>query len=256
MTSSAPERRRDYAAFGSTFVSALKLLAQDAPESSIFVVSQFGSPTSTVRMLSPAERKRIRRHRAVCLPRSPRLARPRRSLLGSRRSSMAMRRSSKPAASSSRSAGTTAAPSAGSSTSGVLECRCGSLLDQGQREGSSRRLGGDEACWPRTSLGLVQPRPPRAASSIRSSQLRPRRRGDAPADLHERTDRGTGRTHDHVDDAKLLVLGCNQVGDLDRAREVRYAEVVSRALVVKSARDANHANTVARHGGGTTVWQT
>ena len=53
-----PAKARDYAAFRSTFVSALKLLAQGAPESSIFVVSQFGSP-SNWRMLSPAERKRI-----------------------------------------------------------------------------------------------------------------------------------------------------------------------------------------------------
>ena len=54
-----PATSRDYAAFRSTFVSALKLLAQGAPESSIFVVSQFGSPSSTWRMLSPAERKRF-----------------------------------------------------------------------------------------------------------------------------------------------------------------------------------------------------
>ncbi len=53
-----PAKARDYTSFRSTFVSALKLLAQGAPESSIFVVSQFGSP-SNWRMLSPAERKSI-----------------------------------------------------------------------------------------------------------------------------------------------------------------------------------------------------
>jgi GDSL-like Lipase/Acylhydrolase len=54
-----PAKASDYAAFRSTFISALKLLAQGAPESSIFVVSQFGSPSSTVKMLSPAERRRF-----------------------------------------------------------------------------------------------------------------------------------------------------------------------------------------------------
>lgn len=54
-----PAKARNYAAFRSTFVTALKLLAQGAPESSIFVVSQFGSPLSTWKMLSPAERRRF-----------------------------------------------------------------------------------------------------------------------------------------------------------------------------------------------------
>lgn len=53
-----PAKARDYAAFRSTFVSALKLLGQGTPESSFFVVSQFGSP-SNWRMLSPAERRRV-----------------------------------------------------------------------------------------------------------------------------------------------------------------------------------------------------
>ena len=55
-----PAKASDYSAFRSTFVTALKLLAQGAPESSIFVVSQFGSDVpSAVRMLSPAERRRF-----------------------------------------------------------------------------------------------------------------------------------------------------------------------------------------------------
>jgi hypothetical protein len=45
-------------AFRRGFGSALEVLAQGAPGSSFFVVSQFGSP-SNWRMLSPAERKRI-----------------------------------------------------------------------------------------------------------------------------------------------------------------------------------------------------
>jgi hypothetical protein len=53
-----PATRRDYAGFRSTFISALKVLARGAPESSFFVVSQFGSP-SNWRMLSPAERRSI-----------------------------------------------------------------------------------------------------------------------------------------------------------------------------------------------------
>jgi hypothetical protein len=52
-----PAKARDYAAFRSTFISALKLLAQGAPESSIFVVSQFGSPTTEWKTLSQAERR-------------------------------------------------------------------------------------------------------------------------------------------------------------------------------------------------------
>jgi hypothetical protein len=52
-----PAKASDYAAFRSTFISALKVLAQGAPESSIFVVSQFGSPTTQLRTFTPAERK-------------------------------------------------------------------------------------------------------------------------------------------------------------------------------------------------------
>jgi hypothetical protein len=53
-----PATTRDYSAFRSTFLSALKVLARGAPQSSFFVVSQFGSP-SNWRMLSPAERRSV-----------------------------------------------------------------------------------------------------------------------------------------------------------------------------------------------------
>jgi hypothetical protein len=52
-----PPKARAYAAFRSTFVTALKLLAQGAPESSIFVVSQFGSPTTENKAFTLAQRR-------------------------------------------------------------------------------------------------------------------------------------------------------------------------------------------------------
>ena len=52
-----PAQESDYAAFRSTFISALKVLARGAPQSSFFVVSQFGSPTTEWKMFSSAERK-------------------------------------------------------------------------------------------------------------------------------------------------------------------------------------------------------
>jgi hypothetical protein len=52
-----PATAHDYAAFRSTFVSALKTLASSAPGSSIFVVSQFGSPGTYARSLTRAERR-------------------------------------------------------------------------------------------------------------------------------------------------------------------------------------------------------
>jgi len=54
-----PASSRDYSAFRSTFVSALKTLAQGAPESSLFVVSQFGSPGTSAKALTPAQRRRF-----------------------------------------------------------------------------------------------------------------------------------------------------------------------------------------------------
>ena len=54
-----PAQESDYAAFRSTFISALKVLARGAPQSSFFVVSQFGSPTTEWKMFSSAERKNI-----------------------------------------------------------------------------------------------------------------------------------------------------------------------------------------------------
>ena len=53
-----PAKSRDYSAFRATFVSALEVLARGAPDSKVFVVSQFGSP-SNWRMLRPAERMRV-----------------------------------------------------------------------------------------------------------------------------------------------------------------------------------------------------
>jgi TolB protein len=52
-----PASARDYAAFRSAFVSALSVLAKGAPESRIFVVSQFGSPGTSARSLTRAERR-------------------------------------------------------------------------------------------------------------------------------------------------------------------------------------------------------
>jgi hypothetical protein len=46
-----PESEDDLAAFRSTFVSGLKTLARGAPDSDIFVVSQFGSPATNARAL-------------------------------------------------------------------------------------------------------------------------------------------------------------------------------------------------------------
>jgi hypothetical protein len=54
-----PAAARDYAAFRSTFVSALKVLARGVPASSFFVVSQFGSPTTEWKALTLAERRRF-----------------------------------------------------------------------------------------------------------------------------------------------------------------------------------------------------
>jgi hypothetical protein len=52
-----PAKAADYAAFRSTFISALKVLAQGAPESSFFVVSQFGSPKPFALAITPVERR-------------------------------------------------------------------------------------------------------------------------------------------------------------------------------------------------------
>jgi hypothetical protein len=54
-----PPTARDYAQFRSTFISALDVLAKGAPESSFFVVSEFGSPTTYWKALSPAQRRSI-----------------------------------------------------------------------------------------------------------------------------------------------------------------------------------------------------
>jgi hypothetical protein len=52
-----PATKRDYSAFRSAFVSALKVLARGAPQSSFFVVSQFGSPTTEWKTFTLAERR-------------------------------------------------------------------------------------------------------------------------------------------------------------------------------------------------------
>lgn len=46
-----PASARDYASFRTTFTSALDVLAKGVPESSFFVVSQFGSPGTYARSL-------------------------------------------------------------------------------------------------------------------------------------------------------------------------------------------------------------
>jgi hypothetical protein len=52
-----PAAARNLAAFRSTFDSALRTLAKGAPTSSLFVVSQFGSPGTYARSLTRTERK-------------------------------------------------------------------------------------------------------------------------------------------------------------------------------------------------------
>jgi hypothetical protein len=54
-----PATAQDYAAFLSTFASAIGVLAQGAPHSRIFVVSQFGSPGTFAASLSRSERLRF-----------------------------------------------------------------------------------------------------------------------------------------------------------------------------------------------------
>jgi hypothetical protein len=61
-----PARARDYARFRSTFVSALEVLARGAPESSFFVVSQFGSPSTYAKALTGAQRRRFGGGRGPC----------------------------------------------------------------------------------------------------------------------------------------------------------------------------------------------
>jgi GDSL-like Lipase/Acylhydrolase len=54
-----PVKTRALNAFRSTFISALKVLARKAPKLRLFVVSQFGSPTTFWRVLTPEERAMI-----------------------------------------------------------------------------------------------------------------------------------------------------------------------------------------------------
>ena len=51
-----PATSNDYAAFASTFASALHTLDAGLPSSRLFVVSQFGSPATGVKALTPAQR--------------------------------------------------------------------------------------------------------------------------------------------------------------------------------------------------------
>ncbi|MFL5933717.1 MAG: hypothetical protein ACJ755_07650 [Gaiellaceae bacterium] len=52
-----PATEGNYTSFGSTLVTALSALAKAAPSARIFVVSQFGSPLTYARSLTPAERR-------------------------------------------------------------------------------------------------------------------------------------------------------------------------------------------------------
>jgi hypothetical protein len=52
-----PASPRDLRTFGDTFLSALRVLARGAPDSSFFVVSQFGSPGTYAASLTRAERR-------------------------------------------------------------------------------------------------------------------------------------------------------------------------------------------------------
>lgn len=54
-----PATAGDYAAFRATFVSALNVLARGAPSARVFVVSQFGSPTTTAMNFTLAQRKAL-----------------------------------------------------------------------------------------------------------------------------------------------------------------------------------------------------
>jgi hypothetical protein len=55
----SPLSERNLTAFRSTLVKALEAVAKGAPESSIFVVSQFGSPGTYAKSLTRAERKTV-----------------------------------------------------------------------------------------------------------------------------------------------------------------------------------------------------
>jgi hypothetical protein len=54
-----PATHRDYATFRSKLITALGVLARGAPHSRIFVVSQWGSPTTYWKALSPAQRQQF-----------------------------------------------------------------------------------------------------------------------------------------------------------------------------------------------------
>jgi hypothetical protein len=54
-----PLQTRELRAFRSTFVSALRVLARGARKARFFVVSQFGSPTTYWKVLTPEERARV-----------------------------------------------------------------------------------------------------------------------------------------------------------------------------------------------------
>ena len=76
-----PATHGDYATFRSKLITALGVLARGAPHSRIFVVSQWGSPTTYWKALRPAQRQQFvaapgwQRHRPVRVHRSPRPAR-------------------------------------------------------------------------------------------------------------------------------------------------------------------------------------
>jgi hypothetical protein len=54
-----PATHGDYATFRSKLITALSVLARGAPHSHIFVVSQWGSPTTYAKALTPAQRQQF-----------------------------------------------------------------------------------------------------------------------------------------------------------------------------------------------------
>jgi hypothetical protein len=54
-----PATHGDYATFGSKLIAALRVLARGAPHAHIFVVSQWGSPVTYWKALSPAQRQQF-----------------------------------------------------------------------------------------------------------------------------------------------------------------------------------------------------
>ena len=116
-----PARAHDSASFLSTFVSALHVIAEGAPHSRMFVVSQFGSPGTYAVSLSLADRRKFAMDAGYgtgpCDFINPAGRIVPKKVARLDNVITATRRNSRPAASASRSAATTAAQPAASSTS-------------------------------------------------------------------------------------------------------------------------------------------